>query len=151
MKSILHLKFIVLYIIFGFLCVFTTATLTNELIMDGLEEDISESLYREATLISNNYLPSYFSEDSSIWAVQSQLIAMRLYLNSSLWFVAPDGSLITSSNIGGTTAPVRLKILIRPKSGTASTLPELTTITLTRILLLSWLRSLKDSQQRDIC
>ena len=34
MKSILHLKFIVLYIIFGFLCVFTTATLTNELIMD---------------------------------------------------------------------------------------------------------------------
>lgn len=151
MKSILHLKFIVLYIIFGFLCVFTTATLTNELITDGLEEDISESLYREATLISNNYLPSYFSEDSSIWAVQSQLIAMRLYLNSSLWFVAPDGSLITSSNIGGTTAPVRLKILIRPKSGTASTLPELTTITLTRILLLSWLRSLKDSQQRDIC
>ena len=105
MKSILHLKFIVLYIIFGFLCVFTTATLTNELITDGLEEDISESLYREATLISNNYLPSYFSEDSSIWAVQSQLIAMRLYLNSSLWFVAPDGSLITSSNIGGTTAP----------------------------------------------
>lgn len=151
MKSILHLKFIVLYIIFGFLCVFTTATLTNELIMDRLEEDISQSLYREATLISNNYLPSYFSEDSSIWAVQSQLIAMRLYLNSSLWFVAPDGSLITSSNIRGTTAPVRLKILIRPKSGTASTLPELTTITLTRILLLSWHRSLKDSQQRDIC
>lgn len=151
MKSILHLKFIVLYIIFGFLCVFTTATLTNELIMDRLEEDISQSLYREATLISNNYLPSYFSEDSSIWAVQSQLIAMRLYLNSSLWFVAPDGSLITSSNIRGTTAPVRLKILTRPKSGTASTLPELTTITLTRILLLSWHRSLKDSQQRDIC
>ena len=87
MKSILHLKFIVLYIIFGFLCVFTTATLTNELIMDRLEEDISQSLYREATLISNNYLPSYFSEDSSIWAVQSQLIAMRLYLNSSLWFI----------------------------------------------------------------
>ena len=34
MKSILHLKFIVLYIIFGFLCVFTTATLTNELRTD---------------------------------------------------------------------------------------------------------------------
>lgn len=62
MKSILHLKFIVLYIIFGFLCVFTTATLTNELIMDRLEEDISQSLYREATLISNNYLPSYFQK-----------------------------------------------------------------------------------------
>ena len=150
MKSILHLKFIVLYIIFGFLCVFTTATLTNELIMDRLEEDISQSLYREATLISNNYLPSYFSEDSSIWAVQSQLIAMRLYLNSSLWFVAPDGSLITSSNIRGTTAPRTIENFDPAEIGT-STLPELTTITLTRILLLSWHRSLKDSQQRDIC
>ena len=40
MKAVLHLKFIVLYIIFGFLCVFTTATLTTELITERLEKDI---------------------------------------------------------------------------------------------------------------
>ena len=39
MKSILHLKFIALYIIFGFLCVFTTAMLAEELIQNQLEED----------------------------------------------------------------------------------------------------------------
>ena len=36
MKSMLHLKFIALYIIFGFLCLFTTATLTTQLVEDQL-------------------------------------------------------------------------------------------------------------------
>lgn len=105
MKAVLHLKFIILYIIFGFLCVFTTAILTTELITNQLEKDTSQLLYKEATLISDDYLPSYFSDESSSWAVQSQLAAMRLYLDSSLWFVEKDGTMITSSNIEGTTAP----------------------------------------------
>lgn len=60
MKSILHLKFIALYIIFGFLCLFTTATLTTQLVTNRLMEDTSQTLYREATLIASDYLPSYF-------------------------------------------------------------------------------------------
>lgn len=105
MKSILHLKFIALYIIFGFLCIFTTATLGEELIQTHLEDDTSRTLYREATLIASDYLPSYFTEDSSVQAVQAQLAAMRLYLDSSLWFVSSDGTLITSSNLEGTSSP----------------------------------------------
>ena len=91
MKSILHLKFIALYLIFAFLCIFTTATLTTQLITDRLEEDTSQTLYREASLIASDYLPSYFTDDSSFQAVQSQLAAMRLYLESSLWFVKTTG------------------------------------------------------------
>ena len=94
MKAVLHLKFIVLYIIFGFLCVFTTATLTTELITERLEKDTSQTLYREATMIADNYLPSYFSNESSSWAVHSQLSAMKTYLNSSLRFVDKDGTMI---------------------------------------------------------
>ena len=105
MKSILHLKFIALYIIFGFLCLFTTATLTTQLVEDRLMEDTSRTLYKEAALIASDYLPSYFSEDSPLYAVQSQLAAMRLYLESSLWFVDNTGTLITASNIEGTSAP----------------------------------------------
>ena len=45
MKSMLHLKFIALYIIFGFLCLFTTATLTTQLVEDRLMEDTSQTLY----------------------------------------------------------------------------------------------------------
>lgn len=105
MKSILQLKFMALYIIFGFLSFFTTATLTNQLVEDRLMEDTSRTLYKEAALIASDYLPSYFSEDSPLYAVQSQLAAMRLYLESSLWFVDSTGVLITSSNIEGTSAP----------------------------------------------
>ena len=105
MKSILQLKFMALYIIFGFLSFFTTATLTNQLVEDRLMEDTSRTLYKEAALIASDYLPSYFSEDSPLYAVQSQLAAMRLYLESSLWFVDSTGALITSSNIEGTSAP----------------------------------------------
>ena len=79
MRSTLHIKFIALYIIFGFLCLFSTATLTEQLVTDKLTEDTSHTLYREATFVANDYLPSYFSGDSSIYNVQSQLSAMRLY------------------------------------------------------------------------
>ena len=105
MKSILRLKFMALYLIFGFLCIFTTATLTTQLMTDLLEEDTSQTMYRGATLVANDYLPSYFTDDSSLLAVQSQLAAMRLYLESSLWFVQRDGTMITSSNLENTSSP----------------------------------------------
>src|SRR5699024_4465916 len=105
MKSMLHLKFIALYIIFGFLSLFTTATLTTQLVENRLMEDTSETLYREATLIASDYFPSYFTDDSSLYAVQSQLAAMRLYLESSLWFVDASGTMITSSNLENTSSP----------------------------------------------
>lgn len=105
MKSILHLKFIVLYIIFGFLCLFTAATLTTQLVTNRLMEDTSHTLYKEASLIASDYMPSYFTNDSPLYAVQSQLAAMRLYLDASLWFVDNTGEMITSSNIEGTSAP----------------------------------------------
>ncbi|MBO5460698.1 MAG: HAMP domain-containing protein [Ruminococcus sp.] len=105
MGSTLRLKFIFLYIAFGFLCIFTTATLGKQLIFDQLEEDTSQSLYQEANLIAANYLPSYFSEEMSAWTVQSQLNAMRTYLDSSLWFVDTEGNLIAASTLEGTSAP----------------------------------------------
>lgn len=125
MKSILHLKFIVLYIIFGFLCIFTTATLAEELIQNQLEDDTSQTLYREATLIANDYLPSYFSDSSSVQSVQAQLAAMRLYLDSSLWFVSSDGTMITSSNLEGTSSPEAIEDFDRRKSAAASILQGL--------------------------
>jgi hypothetical protein len=68
MRSTLHIKFIALYIIFGFLCLFSTATLTEQLVTDKLTEDTSHTLYREATFVANDYLPSYFSVDTGyVW------------------------------------------------------------------------------------
>ena len=43
MKSTLYLKFIIIYIIFGFLSIFTTATLSPQLIKDRLEENTTQT------------------------------------------------------------------------------------------------------------
>ena len=129
----LHLKFIALYIIFGFLCLFTTATLTTQLVEDRLMEDTSQTLYREATLIASDYLPSYFSDGSSIDAVQAQLAAMRLYLDASLWFVDSTGTMITSSNIETLPPLRRSKNSIPLKLEETSIFPALTTGILTKM------------------
>ena len=39
MKSTLRLKFIMLYIIFGFLSIFTVSLLSNQLLLNKLEQD----------------------------------------------------------------------------------------------------------------
>lgn len=109
MKSNLHLKFIILYIIFGFLSIFTVSILTSQLLLNKLKQNSSHNMYREASLMASDYLPSYFSEKVSSWSVQSQLKAMQLYLNASLWFVEADGTLIVSAPLDNTTVPEKIE------------------------------------------
>ena len=45
MKSTLRLKFIMLYIIFGFLSIFTVSLLSNQLLLNKLEQDSSQNMY----------------------------------------------------------------------------------------------------------
>lgn len=108
MKSTLRLKFIMLYIIFGFLSIFTVSLLSNQLLLNKLEQDSSQNMYRIANQTATSYLPSYFSNDLSAWSVHSQLQAMQLYLNASVWFVKTDGTLITSAPLDGTEAPEQI-------------------------------------------
>ena len=109
MKSTLRLKFIILYIIFGFLSLFTVSLLATQLLLNMLEKDSSQNMYRVASQTANSYLPSYFSEDVSSWAVHSQLQAMQLYLDASLWFVETDGTLITSAPLENTDVPEKIE------------------------------------------
>ena len=108
MKSTLRLKFIMLYIIFGFLSIFTVSLLSNQLLLNKLEQDSSQNMYRIANQTATSYLPSYFSNDLSAWSVHSQLQTMQLYLNASVWFVKTDGTLITSAPLDGIEAPEQI-------------------------------------------
>ena len=60
MKSTLYLKFILLYIILGFLSIFTVASLSSTLTTHYLESSISGNMYQSANLLASNYLPDYF-------------------------------------------------------------------------------------------
>lgn len=52
MKSTLYLKFILLYIILGFLSIFTVASLSSTLTTHYLESSISGNMYQSANLLA---------------------------------------------------------------------------------------------------
>ena len=97
MRSTLYLKFIIVYILFGFLCIFSVATLTFNLTAAPLVEKAAFSLYQEVNLVASNYLPPYFAEELEKRDVHLQLSGMELQLEASIWFVDRDGKMISSA------------------------------------------------------
>lgn len=97
MRSTLYLKFTLIYIIFGFLSIFTIATLGSELLTSRLEKRTGAELYKEANLIATDYLPGYFTEALSASDVQVQLNGMKTYLDADIWFTDEKGEMIRSS------------------------------------------------------
>ena len=98
MRSTLYIKFIITYIVFGFLSFFTVATLTSTLIFHHLERQTTSILSREASLFANDYLPDYFSEKVSPLELKRQLEGLQLYLDASIWVVSPQGEVLVSMN-----------------------------------------------------
>ena len=74
MKSTLYLKFIIIYMIFGFMSLFTVATLTRTLTEEPLERNLAADVYQEANLVANEYLPHYFLGQIDESAVHTQLV-----------------------------------------------------------------------------
>ena len=118
MKSTLYLKFILLYIILGFLSIFTVASLSSTLTTHYLESSISGNMYQSANLLASNYLPDYFSETITLADVYTQLNGMSDYLNSDIWFVDNEGSLLASAKSGDVSyAPSRIENFNPAESG----------------------------------
>lgn len=97
MRSTLYLKFTFIYIIFGFLSIFTVATLGSELVSSRIERNTGSELYREANLIAADYLPGFFTEALSAADVQMQLNGMRTHLDADIWFTDANGEMLRSS------------------------------------------------------
>lgn len=110
MKSTLYLKFIIIYMIFGFMSLFTVATLTRTLTEEPLERDLAADVYQEANLVANEYLPHYFLGQIDESAVHTQLVGMEAHLDGAVWFVDREGNMITSAHSDGyPTAPTAIE------------------------------------------
>lgn len=106
MHSTLYLKFIIIYVILGFLSLFTVATLSSTLVESRIEHQTSSTLYKEANLVATEYLPSYFDNTLSESEVRIQLDGMRTFLDASLWFVDDEGKMLVYSKLtDSNTAP----------------------------------------------
>ena len=101
MRSTLHVKFIILYLIFGFMCIFCVSSITKELMMSKLEQDAADKLYEEATEICSDYLPFYFEGKLTQADVYLQLNGVHNYLESNIWLVDKEGTLLTSFSLAG--------------------------------------------------
>lgn len=102
MHSNLYLKFIILYIIFGFLSIFTAATLGAQLVLDTIRDDDASRLYREATILATDQLSNYYSEDMSFTATRTLLNGVNIYLGADLWLTDTDGNVLLSVSSSGT-------------------------------------------------
>lgn len=118
MKSTLYLKFIFIYIVFGFLSLFTAATLTENLVSTPIFNRVSNSMYREATMVANDYLPGYFSGGLTESDAQMILSGIETQLDAAVWFVSKDGKVILSAQSGNyPSAPDSIKDFDPAESG----------------------------------
>ena len=85
MRSTLHLKFFIVYIAFGFLVLFSVSAIAPQMLSYRLENTTAKKLYTDATMISSEYLPRYFSEDISLSDIHAQLNGMQEYTSANLW------------------------------------------------------------------
>jgi len=69
--------------------------------LSHLEEKTSSALYREASLLSSDYLPKYFSDDLSSADIRVLFSAMQNYTGANIWFVDNTGNMITSYSLTG--------------------------------------------------
>ena len=105
MQKTLHLKFIAIYIIFGFLSFFITGLMTHQLMLQYLVQQETKNIYKYAASATTEYLPEYFTHNISTSELHIQLNGMKTSLNADVWFVRPDGSRIASSTLNKKPAP----------------------------------------------
>lgn len=97
MRRTLYLKFIIAYLIFGFLSFVTIATFNSDYIMQYLIEEKADALYKEATLVANRYAANFYKKDTSLEYIQSTLEAVDTYITAPIWVLNASGKIVLSS------------------------------------------------------
>lgn len=111
MKSTLYLKFIIIYIIFGFIALFTVATLSHVIAEKHLEAEEIEDLNQHANVLGSSFLSSYFTTDPLAFDTDTTaelkvfLQGIRTSLNASVWLVDAKGTVLSYSITSGSSAP----------------------------------------------
>lgn len=101
MKSTLYIKFAFVYIAFAFLSIFCVSIITSDHMMRKIEKQTSETLYKEATLFSRDYLSEFSFEGKYSEQIQESFDQMRSHMDASIWLVSDDGAVLFSSTRKG--------------------------------------------------
>lgn len=99
MKKTLYLKFLLAYLIFAVFGVFIVTAFVPNLTKKQLIADKAESLYAEASLISETYASSLYSNEISLEDAKIQLGSLAVYFDSTIWIINPSGRLILDTSV----------------------------------------------------
>lgn len=97
MRKTLYLKFLLAYLIFGVFGFIIVTTFVPNMTKENLIREKAESLYTEATLISNTYASGLYNNEISLESIKSQIDALALYLGSQIRIINPSGRLVVDS------------------------------------------------------
>lgn len=98
MRKSLYLKFSLAYIIFGVFGFIIVATFASSMTLEHIKREKADALYKEATLIANTYASDLYESKASLDNVKTQLDAMDLFLDSTIWIINPSGRMILDSS-----------------------------------------------------
>lgn len=98
MTHSLYYKFILGYLIFGFLGFFVIATTASEMTFEQMLKEESETLYDEASLLASSYSNVYKGRNLNIDSAYPQLEAVATYLRAEIWVVNNRGTIVVDSN-----------------------------------------------------
>jgi len=94
----LYFKFILSYIIFGIAAFAVIASLSTSLTDRYLIQSRSKTLYDEANMIAGNFSGSDGSQPVDLETVEPQIKAIATYLDSKIWVIKKDGTIIADSD-----------------------------------------------------
>lgn len=97
MKHTLYKKFLLAYLIFGFLSFLTIAIFTSSVTLKHLTKQKADDLYKEATLVSSQYAKSYYNNEMALSTVHQHLQALDTYMSAQIWIISPQGEIILNS------------------------------------------------------
>ncbi len=97
MKHRLYPKLLLSYLLYGIVAILFLTTLVQRLTNSYIEKTESQSLYREAIVLSNNYAVNYFNNSYSIYGIQNELETIGAFLSSEIWITDTQGRILINS------------------------------------------------------
>ena len=99
MKKTLYLKFLLAYIIFGVFGFIIVTTFVPSMTKEYLVREKAETLYMEATLISDTYATELYTSETDLETVKKLLDSLAAYLDSRIRIINPSGRLVLDTDL----------------------------------------------------
>ena len=110
MRKRISLKFLEGYILIGILGSLVITLVGSYMIESALEQDISESLYLDATHVAENSSVKNNISSSNLSSIQSNLYMISDYPSSIVWIINNEGGIIVSTRTDiSPSHPIELK------------------------------------------